>query len=349
MYSNYYQPKKRIFITGASGCIGHYVTEALIQETDHELYLLVRNPEKLRLDLEARPGITLVQADMREIDKFSDLLKTMDIAVLAATAWGGAQEVFDVNVLKTLRLMELLDPEVCEQVIYFSTASILDKNNELLREAAQLGTDYIRSKYDCVRRFSRLAIAPRITTLFPTLVFGGDEQKPYSHVSAGIPEILKWIKLIRFFKAEGSFHFIHGRDIAQVVVHLIESPPEPSRPFVLGNEAIAVDRAVEEICAALNQSIIFRIPLSPLLADLFIGLFRIQMSSWDRFCLNHRHFTYKDPVNPSTFGMPTEYSTLRDLVKSYHHRMQPLEPIPQQQETDSYPTDPYEAERHKTE
>jgi nucleoside-diphosphate-sugar epimerase len=319
VYSNYYRPKKRIFITGASGCIGHYLTEALIQETDHELFLLVRNPEKLRLDLEARPGISIVQADMREIDKFGELLQTMDTAILAATAWGGAQAVFDVNVLKTLKLLELLDPEVCEQVLYFSTASILDRNNELLRESGQMGTEYIRSKFDCLRRFTRLPIASRITTLYPTLVFGGDEQKPYSEIVKGMPQVLKQINLIRFFKAEGSFHFIHARDIAKVVVHLVDNPPELARPFVLGNPAVTVDRAVEEICATLNKNIIFRIPLTGFLIDLFIKIFRIQMSSWDRFCLTYRHFTYKDPVNPETFGMTTEYGTLRDLVKTYNH------------------------------
>ncbi|NER52755.1 MAG: NAD(P)-dependent oxidoreductase [Symploca sp. SIO1A3] len=164
---------KRIFLTGASGCIGHYITEALITETEHELYLLVRDPDKLGFDYEARSGITIFQGDLREISQFGNLLKTMDVAILTATAWGGAAEVFDINVIKTIRLMELLNPKMCEQVIYFSTSSILDRNNQLLREAGQLGTDYIRSKYDCLRRLSKLAIAPKITTLFPTLVLGG--------------------------------------------------------------------------------------------------------------------------------------------------------------------------------
>src|ERR671933_2966132 len=136
---------KRIFVTGASGCIGHYITEALIQETNHELYLLVRNPAKLGFDYDARPGITILQGDLRQIEYFGDLLKTMDAAILAATAWGGAQESFDVNVVKTIRMMELLDPKLCEQVIYFSTASVLDRNNKPLKEAGQLGTEYIRS------------------------------------------------------------------------------------------------------------------------------------------------------------------------------------------------------------
>jgi nucleoside-diphosphate-sugar epimerase len=316
---------KRIFLTGASGCIGHYIAEALIQETDHELYLLVRNPDKLGFDYEARPGITILQGDLRHIERFGNLLKTMDAAILAATAWGGSQESFDINVIKTIRLMELLDPTVLGQVIYFSTASVLNRENQLLKEAGQLGTEYIRSKYDCLGRLSKLAIAPKITTLFPTLVLGGDANKPYSHLSSGITDVVKWVDVIRWFKADGSFHFIHARDIAQVVRYLIDHPlthnlteeanAVPSNRLVLGNQPLTVNQAVEEVCAYLGKKNYFRVPLSLWLANFFIVLFRIQMAAWDRFCLNYRHFTYQNPVNPGTFGLPTYCATFTDVLK----------------------------------
>lgn len=314
---------KRIFLTGASGCIGHYITEALIQETNHELYLLVRNPGKLGFDYEARPGITILQGDLRQIERFGELLKTMDAAILAATAWGGSQESFDINVVKTIRLMELLDPMVCEQVIYFSTASLLDRNNNLLREARQLGTDYIRSKYDCLTRLSKLAIAPNITTLFPTLVLGGEPNKPYSHISSGIGDVVKWVNLIRWFKADASFHFIHARDIAQVVRYLIDHPREidftvedtRADRLILGNQRLTVNQAVNEVCAYLGKKIYFRLPLSLWLANILIVLFQIQMTAWDRFCLNYRHFTYQDPINPGTFGLPTYSATFTDVLR----------------------------------
>ncbi|MFP5268847.1 NAD-dependent epimerase/dehydratase family protein [Coleofasciculus sp.] len=317
---------KRIFMTGASGCIGQYVAETLIQQTDHELYLLVRNPDKLGFDYHARPGITICQADLRQIDQFGDLLKTVDVAILAATAWGGVQEVFDINVVKTLRLLDLLDTQRCEQVIYFSTASILNQQNQLLKQAGQLGTDYIRSKYDCLQQLSKLAIAPKITTVFPTLVLGGDERKPYSHISSGIKDVVKWMDLIRWFKADGSFHFMHAQDIAQVVRYLVDHPPSQEltantddvlsrNRLVLGNPRLTVNQAVEEVCTYFGKKIYVRVPLSIGLANLLIILFRIQMAAWDRFCLNYRHFTYQNPVNPQTFGLPTYCPTLSDVLK----------------------------------
>ncbi|NJN12796.1 MAG: NAD(P)-dependent oxidoreductase [Richelia sp. RM2_1_2] len=309
--------QKRILVTGASGCIGHYISELLIKETEHELYLLVRNPDKLQVDTQARAGINVLQGDMQKIADFTDLLKTIDVAVLTATAWGGT-ETFDINVVKTIELLNLLDVEKCEQVIYFSTASVLDSKNQPLKEAGELGTDYIRSKFDCLRRFSKLPIESKITKVFPTLVIGGDENKPLSAVTSGIPEVTKYIDIIRFLKADGSFHFIHGKDIATVIKHLIDNPPraEEPRKYVLGQEKITANEAIEEICAYFGKSIYFRIPLSSSLADLIIKTFKIQMAAWDRFCMKYRHFTYEEIVNPTTFNLSNYCTTISDVLKT---------------------------------
>lgn len=307
---------KRIFVTGASGCIGHYIVDALIQQTPHELFLLVRDADKLKLDCEARPGIHILQGDLLNIEQYSGLLKTMDQAVLVATAWGGPN-TYDINVIKTIRLLNLLDPDVCEQVIYFSTASILGRDNHPLRQAGELGTDYIRTKYECHQRLPKLAIAPQITTVFPTLVFGGDATKPLSQLNLGLPEVVRWINVIRFLKADGSFHYIHAQDIARVVLHRIEHLPTETDPreLVLGNDPMTANQAVEEVCRYLNKRIYFRIPLTLGLANLLINLFRIQMAAWDRFCIDYRHFTYSHYVNPATYGMVPYCASLSDVLK----------------------------------
>jgi nucleoside-diphosphate-sugar epimerase len=308
---------KRIFVTGASGCVGHYLVEALIQETSHDLFLLVRNPDKLKLDYNTRPGVTVLPGNLRDIEQFSDLLKTVDCAILAATAWGGPQEVYDINVVKTIRLLNLLDPEICQQVLYFSTASILDRNNQLLPEAGEIGTDYVRSKYACFCQIEKLAIAPNVTTLFPTLLLGGEAQKPWSHISEGLAKEAKWISLLRFLSINGSFHYIHAKDIAQVVRHLVDHPPgeDESQDIVLGNPAMTVDQAVEEACAYLNKQVYFRVPLTQRLLDFIFALFRVQVADWDRFAMRYRHFIHTDPVTPSTYGIPTYCASFADVLK----------------------------------
>ena len=316
---------KRIFITGASGCIGHYMVESLMQNTDHELYLLVRNPDRLKFDYQSDPRIHLLIGDMSRIEEYRDLLlKDINVAILAATAWGGRGETYDINVDKTLALVNLLNPKVCERIIYFSTASILDRQNRLLLSANQFGHDYIRTKYQCFAQLSRQALAKKIIVIFPTLVFGGEKDKPYSHLSAGITDVTKWIGLIRWFSLDGSFHFIHARDIAKVITYLVENPEYSPKPeansggvdcLVLGNPAISVDKAIAEITSYFNKKVYLRFPLYIWLTNIFIKLFRIQMDSWSRFSLNYRHFVYTNPVTPASFGMQNYCSNVEELMK----------------------------------
>ena len=308
----------RIFITGASGCIGHYLVETLIENTNHELFLMMRNPAKLQVPVDQRDGIHVLQGDMREVAQFADLLKTMDTAILVATSWGDPQESYEINVEKTLEIMSLLDVDRCQQIIYFSTASILDRDNTPLKEAGEIGTDYVRTKYICHEKMQELAIAPKITTVFPTLVFGGSENKPYSHISGGLPEVAKYIGLIRFLSADGSLHYIHAKDIAEVVRHLVDNPPGPeaSREIVIGNPATTANEIVEDISNYLGKKRYFSIPLSFALADVVIKVFNIRMAEWDRFCMAYRHFTYQDPVTPSSFGLTDNYPTIQDVFRS---------------------------------
>ena len=315
---------KRIFITGASGCIGHYIVESLIKHTDHHLYLLVRNPDKLQFEWENCDRITVLTGNLRNIQEHSELLlKEINIAILAATSWGGAIEAYDINVVKTLALLKMLNPNICEQVLYFSTASVLDRNNQLLPEANQFGTDYIRTKYQCLSGLSKLEIADRITVLFPTLVFGGDPTKPYSHLTSGLPEVIKWIDLIRCFKVDGSFHFVHGQDIAQIVTYLIQNPQavtiedeaQTIKYLVLGNQKITANDAIAQICQYFNKRLYFRIPLYIWLINIFVKLFRIQMDSWSYFSLNYRHFTHQKTITPASFGLTNYCSTIGDVLK----------------------------------
>ena len=307
----------RVFMTGASGCIGHYILELLLESDRYELFLLLRHPEKLRLPVQNHPRLHILHGGLENIFPFVDLLPTIDIAILTAAAWGGdADYVEAINVDANLELMAALNPRRCQQVIYFSTASILNQRSAPLPEAGQIGTEYIRSKYDCHHRLVDLPIYDKITTVFPTLVFGGDKDKPYSFISAGLKDVTRWIGLVRFFKADAGFHFAHAQDIATVVNYLVEHPSAAGyREYVLGNPPLTVNQAVEQLSDYFGQRILFRIPLSMWLADVLIKIFRVQMAPWDYFCLRYRHFVYAGAISPASFGMAPYCSTLADLMR----------------------------------
>lgn len=302
----------RVFITGATGCIGQHVVEALLRETQHELVLAVRDPARLALSLNGRERVQVVVGDLRETDRWDAAARDADSAILIATSWKDGDEANAVNVDATNALLTRLDPARCEQVIYFSTASILDADGQLLAEAETVGTPYIRSKYRMRRALDARADLPPLVILYPTLVLGGDAAHPPSHVSRTLAEAVRHRRWLRWFAGAGSFHFVHAADIAQIVCALVAEPAitKTPREFILGNAPVTLNESMDALLAHSGSTRTARIPLSPWLTSALIALFRIRLAQWDRYCLERRHFTYRQAVGAAAFGRTPLFPSL---------------------------------------
>jgi len=311
---------KKIFITGGTGCIGHYVIDRFIANPNYELHLLLRDPKRLRFDYLKHSNIHLHLGDMAHIETFADVLKEMNIVIHIATEWGASEHTKTINVKKTHQLFSYCDHAQCEKILYFSTASILGKNNQPLKEAGVCGTYYIQSKYEGYGDIKNSPVKEKIITLFPTLVFGGDSCHPYSHISQGLIPNLHYAKILRFFYMNASFHFLHAKDIAIVTEYVI-THPITSQNLVLGNEVITGKNAIETICRFFQIPIYFRIKIVPLLVFFLTKLAKIKLHPWDRFCIKHPFFQY-NVVNPATYGLNAAFPTLESVLKECQKQAQ---------------------------
>ncbi len=303
--------KKNVFITGITGCIGHYLFDTLAPNPQYHLYLLVRNPAKIKFEYKSYDRVTIINDNLCNIEKYAHLLKKMNYVIHLATAWGG-DHTFDINYKYTLTLFNLLDLNQCKKIIYFSTASILDAHNQLLAKAGTKGTSYIRSKYWCYKKLAEAKISPRVITLFLTLVSSGGGHYPYSSFSKSILKAIKWINLLRFLKVEGSFHFIHARDVSLIVKYLLENETKQAN-FVLGNKSITIEQFIKEICKYLNKKVFFQINLSPVLKILTF-FFKSKLAPWNLLCFQNKHFQYK-VANASTFNLNSNCQTVEGILK----------------------------------
>jgi len=301
---------KKILITGAAGCVGHYVCDLFINNPDFHLYLLVRNLKKLKFDPKTISNLTIIHDDLKNIANHKAVVKDMDYVIHIAADWGGNEGNFDYS----LDLFKMLDPRHCQKVIYFSTASILDQDNQPAQEAEKFGTHYIRSKYRLLRELPKLPIYPRIKTLYPTWVLGGDKNHPYSHAAQGIVDLEKWLWLLRFFTLDTKFHFIHARDLALLAKYLLQNEVKENS-FVAGNKPYSASEFLREICAYFQVPVYFQasIPLSAIRTLAFLSGHKLH--PWDNYCLERKYFTYKT-VNTATFGLPTDLSSVPQILKS---------------------------------
>lgn len=319
----------RILITGASGCVGQYIADTLFRHSEAHLLLLLRDPAKLTAVPRSDPRITLLVGDLRDLDPHAEAIATAQRVIHTATAWGDPERAQAVNVVAVKKLLSLLDPQRLEQVIYFSTASILDRNLQLLSEALPHGTEYIQTKAQCLMDLEVHPLAERIVAVFPTLVFGGrllgPDRHPTSYLTAGVGEGVRWLWLARWLRADATFHFIHAADIATVCAHLATTPHEPNpepgqgpvRRLVLGQAPLSVNEAVATLCRWRG------VWLPPAGLDLrgwliegLIRLLRLEVNDWDRFSIRQRHFVH-DPVSPpERFGLYSFAPTLETVLET---------------------------------
>ena len=328
----------RILITGASGCVGQHIAAQLYRDTDAELLLLLRDPAKLTAVPANDPRITLLVADLRELTPHAGAIATATRVIHTATAWGDPERAMAVNVVAVKQLLAFTSPEWLEQVIYFSTASLLNRQLELLPEALSEGTEYIQTKALCLQQLEQHPLAERIVAVFPTLVFGGavDGKGPFptSYLTAGLGEACRWLWLAKWLRADASFHFIHAADIAQVCCHLATRPhqsnPEPGqgalRRLVLGQPAISVDATVSQLCRWRRS---WRPPLGlnlqGALIEALIKLLRIEVNAWDRFSIRQRHFVHEPVSPPERFGLVNHAASLAAVFEQARlpHRGRP--------------------------
>ncbi|MEB3104427.1 MAG: NAD(P)-dependent oxidoreductase [Cyanobacteriota bacterium] len=318
----------RILITGASGCVGQHIAQLLYRETDAQLLLWLRDPSKLKAVPANDPRIDLLVGDLRDVEPHRAVIASATRIIHTATAWGDPERAHQVNVVAVKEMLAATNPAVLEQVIYFSTASILNRNLELLPEAAEFGTEYIQTKALCLQQLEAHPLAARIVAVFPTLVFGGrvDGSGPFptSYLTAGLVEATRWLWLARFLRADASFHFIHAADIARVCAHLASNPhrpnPEPGqgpvRRLVLGQAPVTVNDTVASLCRwRRTWRPPFGIDLQGWLIEGLIKLLRIEVNAWDRFSIRQRHFVH-DPVSPpERFGMVSHAPTLKAVFE----------------------------------
>jgi nucleoside-diphosphate-sugar epimerase len=318
----------RILITGASGCVGQHIAEQLLRETDAQLLLWLRDPTKLTAVPADHPRITLLVGDLRDPDPHRAAIASATRIIHTATAWGDPERAQRVNVVAVKQMLAATNPAVLEQVVYFSTASILNRDLKLLPEAMAYGTEYIQTKAQCLQQLEQHPLAERIVAVFPTLVFGGRVDRggrfPTSYLTEGLQEGARWLWLAKWLRADASFHFIHAADIARVCVHLATNPHQPTpeqgqgavRRLVLGQPAVTVNDTVRRLCRWRRSWLPpVGVDLQGWLIEGLIKLLRIEVNAWDRFSIRQRHFVHEPISPPERFGLVSHAPTLEAVFE----------------------------------
>lgn len=304
---------KKVFITGATGCIGHYIMQRLLKH-DLECHLLVRDQNRLKIKPSPSCSFMFHQGNIEHIHHHFELLKEMDAIIHIATDWSNSEYANQLNNINTHKMFDVACNEgKCERIIYFSTASILGPNNTPTRAAETKGSGYVRSKYLAYKALKESPLQDKVITLFPTLVVGGDLNLPQSHITSGIMPNRHYLKLLRFLNVDASCHFLHAEDIARVTEYLMFNTPDKN-DYVLGNAVLTLNRIIDELCKCFHIKHWIKIPVNGRAILTLARWLNIEIDPWTDHCIRHPHMKY-ETVSPTSFGLQTKYPDIETVLK----------------------------------
>lgn len=210
--------KKNVLITGATGFIGGFLLEELIQ-SGHTCRCLVRQPEKMKPQM-AHPRIEIHPGDITQPDTLCSLAENVD-AVFHLAAAGHVSAVsaresrryFEVNEQGTRNLMEECGRAGVTRFIHFSSTAAMGRIKAPMIDEhfiCQPETPYQKSKYAAEKTVFKSAeeYGMEAVVLRPCLVYG----------PGNCMEFLRVCRLIQ----KGMFPRIGGGRNLTPIVHVMD-------------------------------------------------------------------------------------------------------------------------------
>jgi dihydroflavonol-4-reductase len=230
----------RVLLTGASGFVGSYTVPALL-ERDHEVRVLVRNPEKLR-DVLSRRGVELSQLDVVTGDMTDAAAVKQAAAGCAATihtaaaigiTGGGGGSVLDQNTAGARNVVGAARAAGHDPIVHVSSVAIfVPPHGPVIRADSPLAhprTEYGRSKVETELELRALQDegAP-ITIVYPGGVIGPDQPT----LDATLEGIVG-ARTMGWPRTSGGVCLVDVRDLAAVLAAAVE-PGRGPRRLMLG-------------------------------------------------------------------------------------------------------------------
>ena len=228
----------KIFITGATGLVGSFVCKELLAK-GHDIRAIKRNSSKMDLLTEIQDKIEWVVGDMTDPAFLEESLEGIEAVIHGAAIisfdkrW--EQKMYEVNVLGTADLVNACLKKGVKKFMHVSSVAAIGRKqgqkylSETDRwEGTEFDSIYAKSKYKQeleVWRGAQEGLEVKIVN--PSIILG-----PGIWGSGGSTSVFKYAYDEKGFHPAGTVNYVDVRDVAEVIVKLVESEIHSER-FIL--------------------------------------------------------------------------------------------------------------------
>ena len=124
----------KIFVTGGSGFIGHWVVKELLEQ-GHSLRLLIRNTEKIP-SLKTTPGVEIIEGTLYDQPIIEKALRGCDACVHLALGWGETPTtMLQKDTAVTVFMAEAAEKAGLKQFLYTSSTAAVGEFRHNMTES----------------------------------------------------------------------------------------------------------------------------------------------------------------------------------------------------------------------
>jgi UDP-glucose 4-epimerase len=243
----------RIFLTGGTGFIGHFVAKEFL-ERGHSLKILARNPNKIP-SLAKHENVEMLHAGLLDSEDIKKGMEGCEACVHIALGWGETPLSMLANdTTVTVQLLELAAKNGCEKFIYTSSTAAFGKirsdanesmvciPQDLYGSTKAAGEAYVLGY---ANKMKRNVIRPGYT--FGHLAFPDGVTQPDRRFF-NITKAVKENQIIHLTKYDGT-QFIHASQLAKLYAAVLESDLNEEVFFGLGTEWLSWKSIAERAIA----------------------------------------------------------------------------------------------------
>ena len=262
----------RVFVTGGTGFIGHYVVKALL-EKGHEVVVATRHPNKVPT-LRANPNVSFVEAALTDFEKMGEGLIGCDACIHVALGWGDTPSAMLMNDTRaTVALLEMSARAGCDKFIMTSSTSAMGRVRSEMRETtSNLPIDLYGATKAAGEAYV-LGFSHGYGSQFPEVKMKRNIIRPgYTFGNPAFPDgcsqpdrrffemayAVKENRDINIIKNDGT-QFIHASQQAQIYMKLLESDYNEEIFLGLGSEWISwkeIAQMMLDLCPQSKSKIV---------------------------------------------------------------------------------------------
>jgi nucleoside-diphosphate-sugar epimerase len=254
----------KVFVTGANGFLGSYLTKALLLQ-GHEVSALKRATSDLSLLGDAAKQVQWHEGDITDILSLEDAMEGAELVYHAAAmlAFGGDSfdKMLKINVEGTANVINVALSQGVQKLLYVSSITALgkSKDNSPIDESGDWEAAPMESQYGHTKYLGELEIWRGIAEgldaviINPSTILGAGRWADgsiqiFHQVARGVP-----------FYPTGSNGFVDVRDVVRAAMLLMDSPATGGERYVIN----AVNRSFKELMTQIATELDQKPPTIP--------------------------------------------------------------------------------------